>query len=83
MGWGLESFDIKAAFLQGQPLYGLIDAPYLWYCALVTELIKLGFEPTPFDPCLFVIRNPPDDEKAGSLAWNPGNSRRRWNRWRQ
>lgn len=100
MGWGLESFDIKVAFLQGQPqsdrvmatvtqylnadrpcewvhidrevkqgcLYGLIDAPYLWHCALVTELIKLGFEPTPFDPCLCVIRNPPDDEKAGSLA---------------
>ena len=68
-GWKLTSFDIKAAFLQGQPqsdrimgiepvkelkaalnmtdqevgklnkgAYGLIDAPFLWYCALVTEL---------------------------------------------
>ena len=64
-GWKVQSFDIKAAFLQGQPqkdrlilidpvselrqamnmkpsdvarlnkgAYGLIDAPYLWYCAL-------------------------------------------------
>jgi len=47
---------------------GLIDAPYLWYCALVTELKRIGFEPTPFDPCLFVIRNPAENGKAGSLA---------------
>ena len=79
--WQLRSFDIKAAFLQGQPqadritaidpvpelrralnlrsnevcklnksAYGLIDAPYLWYCALVSELVNLGFEQSPFDP---------------------------------
>jgi hypothetical protein len=84
-GWDARSFDIKAAFLQGQPLssrvmaiepvpemrkalqmkpdevaklnkgaYGLIDAPYLWYCALVTELLQLDFEVCPFDPCLFL-----------------------------
>jgi len=88
--WKLRSFDIKAAFLQGQPqadrviavdpvpelrkalsmkpqeicrlnksAYGLIDAPYLWYCALVSELLRLGFETSPFDPCCFVLRSPP------------------------
>ena len=93
-GWTLQSFDIKAAFLQGQPqsdritaidpvpemrralnmlpsevgklnksAYGLIDAPYLWYCSLVSELQKLNFEACPFDPCVFVLR-----EKDGSLA---------------
>ena len=91
--WQLRSFDIKAAFLQGQPqanritaidpvpelrralnlktsevcklnksAYGLIDAPYLWYCALVSELINLGFEQSPFDPCLMILRS--YDEKT-------------------
>ena len=86
-GWQLNSFNIKAAFLQGQPqkdrlilidpvselreamnmkpseiaklqkgAYGLIDAPYLWYCALVQELTRLGMESCPFDPCVFVLR---------------------------
>ena len=86
--WQLRSFDIKAAFLQGQPqadritaidpvpelrralnlqtsevcklnksAYGLIDAPYLWYCALVSELMNLGFEQSPFDPCLMILRS--------------------------
>ena len=85
--WKLQSFDIKAAFLQGQPqenrliavdpvselrdalnltpneitrlnksAYGLIDAPYLWYCALVQELTRLGMEACPFDPCVFILR---------------------------
>ena len=98
-GWMLESFDIKAAFLQGQPqsdrimaiepvpelrkamnmtsqevgklnkgAYGLIDAPFLWYCALVSELLKLGFETSPFDPCLFVLRVPNGEPNAGALS---------------
>ena len=97
--WKLQSFDIKAAFLQGQPqdnrliavdpvnelrealnlssneitrlnksAYGLIDAPYLWYCALVKELLRLGMEACPFDPCVFVLREdsviPQGDEPA-------------------
>ena len=96
--WKLRSFDIKAAFLQGQPqadriiavdpvpelrralqlkpqeicklnkgAYGLIDAPYLWYCALVTELTKLGFETSPFDPCCFVLRSPSKGDQPGQL----------------
>ena len=86
--WSLKSFDIKAAFLQGQPqkgrllaiepvpelktamklhdteicqltksAYGLVDAPYLWYKELQKHLISLGFEESPFDPCVFVLRD--------------------------
>ena len=86
MGWSLGSFDIKAAFLQGEPqkdrvigldpvvelaramnlknheickldksAYGLIDAPYLWFQTLQEELKSLGFKPSPFDPCVFVL----------------------------
>ena len=97
--WQVCSFDIKAAFLQGQPqstrvmgldpvpelrramnmnpneigklnkgAYGLIDAPYLWYCALIQELTKLGFEISPFDPCLFILREPRNSPRAGQLA---------------
>lgn len=98
-GWDLCSFDIKAAFLQGQPqddrviglepcvelaqemalkpteicrlvksAYGLIDAPYLWYKALSEALLKLGFEIAPFDPCLFVLRDPKTHEPQGVLG---------------
>ena len=98
-GWSMMSFDIKAAFLQGQPqagrtiavdptpelraamrmtsaeigllnkgAYGLIDAPYLWYCALVNELTSLGMEMCPFDPCLFVLREPGNSPNPGQLA---------------
>ena len=94
----MRSFDIKAAFLQGQPqadrviaidpvpelrqamnlssqqiwrlnkgAYGLIDAPYLWYCALVSELVRLGFEACPFDPCCFVLRTPATGGQEGKL----------------
>jgi hypothetical protein len=96
--WKMRSFDIKAAFLQGQPqsdrviaidpvpelrramnlkpqeicrlnkgAYGLIDAPYLWYCALVNELLRLGFEACPFDPCCFVLRTPKTDSQDSKL----------------
>ena len=37
--------------------YGLIDAPFLWYTALKDELLNLGFEVCPMDPCVFVLRN--------------------------
>ena len=98
-GWQLQSFDVKAAFLQGQPqsdrvmavdpvpelrqvmnlgphnvaklnksAYGLVDAPFLWFCSLVTELTRLGFEASPFDPCLLVLREPAHSDRAGSLA---------------
>ena len=37
--------------------YGLIDAPYLWFKTLNEELHNLGFESSPFDPCLYVLRS--------------------------
>ena len=104
-GWHLQSFDIKAAFLQGQPqkdrriiidpvselrtamkmqpsevarlhkgAYGLIDAPYLWYCALVQELTRLGMESCPFDPCVFILREDsftPNDDQPRPSNINP------------
>jgi hypothetical protein len=47
--------------------YGLIDALYLWYCALVTELQRLGFEACPFDPCCFVLRTPATESQPSKL----------------
>ena len=35
--------------------YGLVDAPYLWYQTLRGELTSLGFQTSPFDPCVFVL----------------------------
>lgn len=99
LGFSLQSFDIKAAFLQGEPqagrvmaldpvpelrkalqlgpdhiaklnkgAYGLVDAPYLWYRALNSELLRLGFEASPFDPCTYVLREPPTSSQHGQIA---------------
>ena len=38
--------------------YGLIDAPYQWYAAIKEEMLRLGFVISPFDPCVFILRNP-------------------------
>jgi len=93
MGWDIESFDIKTAFLRGQEqservlgveptaelreklklkpnevlrllkgAYGRVDAPYLWFMELKKELESLGFIPSPFDPCVFVLPN----ERSGT-----------------
>ena len=35
--------------------YGRIDAPYLWYQELRSELIKIGFRQCPLDPCVFSL----------------------------
>ena len=47
--------------------YGLIDAPYLWYQTLNEELVKLGFESSPFDPCLYILRKE-DGTPRGALG---------------
>ena len=97
--WTLFSFDIRTAFLQGQPqkdrllaiqpvpelskalhlkgheickltksAYGLVDAPYLWYQALRKKLLELSFEESPFDPCVYILRNPTTGEPEGILG---------------
>ena len=48
--------------------YGLIDAPFLWFQTLCDELKNLGFTPCPFDPCVFILRNPKDQTLAGVLG---------------
>lgn len=48
--------------------YGLIDAPYLWYQTLVTELEALGFEACPFDACLYVLRSPQNSSTPGKIC---------------
>eukprot|EP00435_Cladocopium_sp_Y103_P043473 s1016_g12.t1 len=48
--------------------YGLIDAPYLWFQTLCEELIALGMTPSPFDPCLFLLRHPDTGELSGALG---------------
>ena len=99
MNWELQSFDIKAAFLQGKPqtdrvlgmeptiemiealqmktnevcklekgAYGLIDAPYMWYKAILEELTRLGFEQSPFDPCVFLLRDSNTGKPEGILG---------------
>ena len=37
--------------------YGRVDAPFLWFQELKQSLEQLGFEPSPFDPCIFILRD--------------------------
>ena len=48
--------------------YGLVGAPCMWYQAIMEELLKLGFEQSPFDPCLFVLRDPRTQQPDGILG---------------
>jgi hypothetical protein len=48
----LEAGDIVLRLKKS--LYGLIDAPKLFYEHLKKCLLKRGFKPSPFDPCLFL-----------------------------
>lgn len=52
--------------------YGLIDAPYLWYCALVSELHNVGFEAAPFDAYVaasFVNLRPAPEQVNSQEYW--------------
>lgn len=48
--------------------YGLIDAPFLWYTAILEELLRLGFDQSPFDPCVFILRDPVSQVPEGILG---------------
>ena len=48
--------------------YGLIDAPYLWFKTLHDELTSLGFFSSPFDPCVYLLKNPKTKELSGVLG---------------
>ena len=47
--------------------YGLIDAPYQWFCALLQALLELNFAQSSFDPCLFILVNPQSGSPEGVL----------------
>ena len=48
--------------------YGLIDAPFLWFQALKDELLKLGFDQSPFCPCTFILRCPHTRKPEGIIG---------------
>ena len=48
--------------------YGLVDAPYLWYQAILEELLNLGFQQSPFCPCTFILRNPKTQMPDGVIG---------------
>ena len=48
--------------------YGLVDAPYLWFVAISEELQKLGFRPSPFDPCMYILKHPRLNTVEGVLG---------------
>ena len=48
--------------------YGLIDAPYLWFKELDRTLQALGFIPSPFDPCVYLLFKPGANEPSGILG---------------
>ena len=50
--------------------YGLIDAPHLWFQTLCDELMQLGMEPSPFDPCVS-----PQKPQVQRTLWNFGGPR--------
>ena len=47
--------------------YGLVDAPFLWYCTLTSELTARGMEVSPFDPCTFVLRCKEDPSQIAGI----------------
>lgn len=48
--------------------YGLVDAPYQWFQAIREALLKLGFEQSPFDACLFILRDPRTSNPDGAIG---------------
>eukprot|EP00435_Cladocopium_sp_Y103_P023342 s473_g5.t1 len=37
--------------------YGRVDAPFLWFQEIKQSLEQLQFEASPFDPCMFILRD--------------------------
>ena len=48
--------------------YGRVDAPYLWFIELKRSLEELGFQSSPFDPCLFTLRDAKTHETIGVIG---------------
>jgi Reverse transcriptase (RNA-dependent DNA polymerase) len=48
--------DQEVILKLNQSLYGLVQAPYLWFNHCSDALGKIGLEPSQLDPCLFYGR---------------------------
>ena len=48
--------------------YGRVDAPYLWFVELKRSLEELGFQASPFDPCLFHLSDSNTHETHGLIG---------------
>ena len=53
---GFFSEEEDTVLLHERSLYGLVQAPKLWYEHLKDNLIARGFTPSEFDPCLFISK---------------------------
>ena len=49
--------------------YGRVDAPFLWFMELKTGLEALGFIPSPFDLCAFILKNPKTCAAEGAIGY--------------
>ena len=49
-------------------VYGLVNAPYLWYQELSQTLLKLNFQRSPLVRCLFVLVHPETHEVCGIVG---------------
>ena len=48
--------------------YGRVDAPYLWFVELKKSLEELGFQSSPFDPCLFTLSDEVTKSTIGMIS---------------
>ena len=48
--------------------YGRVDAPFLWFQELKAGLEQVGFVPSPFDPCAFLLPNPQTKMTEGIIG---------------
>eukprot|EP00435_Cladocopium_sp_Y103_P035593 s1200_g9.t1 len=48
--------------------YGRVDAPFLWFKELQGTLEKLNFTQSPFDPCLFILVDPANNQTIGAIG---------------
>ena len=74
---GLEPVEELRSAMQLRPeeickldksAYGLIDAPFLWFKALDATLKEIGFIAAPFDPCVYVLYKPNQQEPSGIIG---------------
>ena len=53
-----------------KPVYGLADAPRLWWKSLTKSLVELGMTQSRLDACVFHYRRPGDETLQGVIAFH-------------